>query len=271
MGTLRQHCPLVALLTLVAVLAGCTFPAMVSPTPEPTPEPTPIPTPIPTPSLTPQATATPEPTPDPAAVPSFEGGELVVTAIDGLRVRQRPGTGGVVVAGLLPLGTELEVVMGPIPVDGLAWYLVIDADPDEPQFTEGWIAAGYEPEAFLRSTGRTSPDTRTLASFALSGPAEYGPVEIDGEDHAIRWEAVDPERTRCTFSVSLAAGAAAPIPAIRATIGGNAVPGTLQPGFFAAQPEIRGQVFVSVEGDCAWTLAVVRVPEPEPEPSPTGS
>jgi hypothetical protein len=264
-GFVRQLCPLVA---LVVMLAGCTFPEISSPTPVPTAEPTLQSTPDPTATPTPEATPTPDPTTDPAAIPSFEGGEIIVTAIDGLRVRQRPGTGGMVVAGLLPLGSELEVVMGPLPVDGLGWYLVIDADPDEPEFTEGWIAAGYEPDAFLRSSGRFSPDPRTIASFALTGPAEYGPVAIDDEQHAIRWAAVDPQRTRCTFSVSLAAGSSPPIPAIRATIGGNVVPGTLQPGFFAAQPEIRGQVFLSVEGECAWTLAVNRVPA-EPEPSPT--
>ncbi len=67
-------------------------------------------------------------------------------------------------------------------------------------------------------------------------------------------------------------GSADPIPAIRATIGNDLVPGTLQPTFFVAQPTIRGQVFLTVTSDCAWTLAIARVlsatPEASPSPSP---
>ena len=79
--------------------------------------------------------------------------------IDGLRVRQRPGLASNVVAGLLPLGAELQVVMGPIPTDELGWYLVTDADPADPEFGEGWIAAGFEPDAWLAPTGETAGET----------------------------------------------------------------------------------------------------------------
>jgi hypothetical protein len=153
--------------------AGCTFPALVSPTPTPSPVPTASPTL--TPTATPSRPPSASPTPDFADVPSFGGGEIVATATDGLRVRQRPGTKGVVVAGLLPLGTELEVRLGPIPVDGLGWYLVADVPDGEPEFDEGWIAAGFEPEPFLRSTGRTADDSPVVAAYALTGDAEYGP------------------------------------------------------------------------------------------------
>jgi hypothetical protein len=67
--------------------------------------------------------------------------------------------------------------------------------------------------------------------------------------------------------VSLAKGGGEPVPAIRATIGNDLVPGTLQPGGFDALG-VRGQVFVTVATDCAWTLVIELVIEPEPTESP---
>ena len=248
---------------VVLVLAGCVLPPLATPTATPSP--------TPSPSVTPNPTSTPSPspssTPDLGAVPDFTAGELVTTAIDGLRVRQRPGLGSNVVAGLLPLGAELQVVMGPIPTDELGWYLVADADPADPEFGEGWIAAGFQPEAWLAPTGDTASKTPYLASFAFTGDADNGPVEVGSGDHAIRWVAVDPERTSCQFAVSLAEGGGEPVPAIRATIGNDLVPGTLQPGGFDALG-VRGQVFVTVASDCAWTLVIERVVEPEPTDGP---
>ncbi len=258
-----------ALLLVVAAVSGCTFPSLETPTPAPSPTPTPSPTVTPAPTPSPTASPSAEPTPDLADVPSFSGGEIVATTIDGLRVRQRPGLSSLVITGLLPLAAELEVRMGPIPLDGVGWYLVADADADEPSFGEGWIAAGFEPTAFLRPTGRVADDSPVLASFALTGDAEFGPIEIDDEHHAIRWVAVDPGARRCTFTVLLEPADGDPIRAIRATIGDDLVPGTLQPTFFMAQPELRGQVFLVVESTCSWALFVTRVPAPGDEPSPT--
>lgn len=203
-------------------------------------------------------------------MPRFSAGERINTTLDGLRVRQRPGTMSTVVTGLLPIGSELQVVMGPILVQGTGWYLVTDADPDEPQFEEGWIASGFEPEAFLASIGASPDETPFVASFAQTGSAEYGPIEIGDGEHAIRWIATDPEHVRCEFAVLLAVGAAEPVQAIRATVGNGVVPGTLQPGSFAALG-VRGQAFVTIESDCAWTFVIVRVPDPLDEPSPEPS
>lgn len=266
MGVTVLRRPLAAL--AIGVLAcGCTFPSLATPTQSPTPSPTP--SPIPTATPPPPGTPPPSPTPDLAEVPVFGGAEIVATAIDGLRVRQRPGTNSVVIAGLLPMGAELEVRLGPIPVDGLGWYLVDDADSDEPEFGEGWIAAGFEPEPFLRSTGREVDESPVVAAYALTGDAEHGPIEIVDADHAIRWIAVDPEGIRCRFGVMLEPADGEPVTAIRATVGDTVVPGTLQPSFFAAQEAVRGQVFLSVESDCAWALSVVRAPPPGGDPSPS--
>lgn len=248
------------------MLAGCTFPPLETPTPRPTPSPSP--TASPTPPPTPSPSPTPSPTPAPI-VPDYDAGEIVVTTIDGLRVRTLPGVDQPIVTGLLPLAFELRVVMGPIPLDGLGWYLVADADARGPDFTEGWVAAGHEPEPLLASTGRIDAEAPFVASMAQGGDAEQGPIEIGEGDHAIRWVAVDAERRRCQFAVSMAAaGGGVPVPAIRATIGTGIDRGTLQPQSFAALG-LRGPVFVSVVSDCDWALTILRVaPTPTPSPSP---
>jgi hypothetical protein len=254
-----------AAVVLVLVVVGCTLPPLATPTPTPSPTPSPS---AATPSPTPSPTPTPEPTPDAGAIPAFTAGDVVTTLISGLRVRRLPGTDSQIVAGLLPLDAELVAVMGPVQVDGFGWYLVADADTTEPAFDEGWLAAGYEPDPFLASTGRRAEDTLLIASFAGTADAEHGPVAIADQHTRIRWLARDPELVGCRFAVSLAVGSAAPIPAIRATLGATTIPGTLQPAYFADQPTLRGQVFVTVDSDCAWTFVFERVP-PEPEPTPT--
>jgi hypothetical protein len=249
------------------VLAACTFPALRTQAPALPPSPTPSATVAATPA------PTPSPTPEPtvAAVPTFGAGDLLATAIDGLRVRQRPSLSSLVVTGLLPLGAVMEAVMGPITVDGIGWYLVADADAREPQFEEGWIAAGAGPEPFLVATGETSASSPFVASFAQTGDAEYGPVSIaEDADYTIRWIAIDPDEVRCDFAVQLAEGDAAPVPAIRATIGNDVVPGTLQPTSFDALG-VTGEVFVMVTSDCDWAFVIQRVADASPMPSPTGA
>ena len=251
---------------LAVLLAACTFPPLVTPTPRAPPFQSPAPE---TPSPTPSPTPTVEPTPVPEA-PTYDAGQIVATSIDGLRVRSLPGVDRPIVTGLLPFAFELTVVMGPIPVDGLAWYLVADADPREPNFDEGWVAAGYEPEPLLAPTGRFTEDSPYVVSLATTGDAEHGPIEIGEGDHAIRWIALDPERRRCSFAVSMATGGAQPVPAIRATIGTGVDRGTLQPQSFDAMG-VRGPAFTSVTSDCAWALTILRVPfvaTPTPDPTP---
>ena len=147
---------------------------------------------------------------------------------------------------------------------------MLDAGEQDLGFDEGWVAAGYEPEPFLVSTGSSASGSLTAVGLAGTGNADHGPVEIaDDADYAIRWVAADPERQRCAFTVSLQVGTDEAVPAIRATLGGDVVPGTLQPNAFDALGT-RGQVFVLVESDCDWALAIVRVPEATPEPAPSG-
>ncbi len=253
------------MLASFALLAACTLPPLETATPSPSPSPTATPSPTASPTE-PPVTPSAEPTPDPAAIPDFAAGEIVASLIEGLRVRQRPGVDATIIPGLLPLNAELEVVMGPFPVDGFGWYLVRDADPAEPQFAEGWVAAGYDPDPFLRATGRAAEAVPFIASLAATGDAEEGPIEIGDGDHAIRWIARDPEGVRCSFAVSLATPGGEPVQTIRATVGSGIDRGTLQPQTFAALG-VRGTAFVSVASDCTWALVMLRVPAPDPSPS----
>ena len=248
------------------LLSGCTLPPLVTPTPSATPAPTPTASPTPTQRPSP----TTSPTPDLSAVPDFRAGDLVATRIDGLRVRQRPGPSAVVVTGLLPFDAELQVVMGPILVDDLGWYLLTDADEDEPQFEEGWVAAGFDPEPWLARTGDSPNGSPYVASVATTGDADEGPIEIGEGDHAIRWVASDLDGSGCRFAVSLAQGDGDPVTAIRSTVGdGDLVPGTLEAPAFDAL-EVRGQAFIAVRSDCNWALVVQRVRSPGPSPAPSG-
>lgn len=255
-------------LCLLVLLSACTLAPL--PTPTPTPSPTAPPTPSPTPTPTPLPTPTPQPTPDVGSLPRIPGGEVASTVVDGLRVRQRPGTSTVVLTGPVPLGSEVGVVMGPVLVEGQGWFLVTDVDPDEPAFGEGWIASGLRPEPYLSATGRTVDGTPVLASYAELGDAEYGPIDIADGNHAVRWIAVDPEGRRCQFSVAMTDADSTDVPAIRATIGNQVVPGTLQPQAFAALG-ITGLAFVTISSDCDWALAVVRVPPATPAATPSAA
>lgn len=254
----------VALLAALALVGACTLPPLETLTPRPSPTPTPrSPTPIPT-----RVPSSASATPDLGAIPSFHGRDVVETTFAGLRVRDRPGTDARIVTGLLGDRAALEVVMGPLVVDDLGWYLVTDADADEPAFEEGWVAAGFAPEANLRSTGEVAADSPVVRSLAHVGDAEFGPIPIPDERHVIRWVAVDTSGQGCRFGISLTAGSGPPVPAIRSPVSDNQlVPGVLPSSFFVGQPELRGQIFLTAETDCAWTLAVLRE-EPAPSASP---
>lgn len=249
------------------VLAACTLRPLPTPTIRPSPSPTPSPI-VTVPPPPPSPTPTPVPTPDRGAIPNIASGELAVTQIDGMRVRQRPGTDAPTVTGLLPLGAELEVVMGPFIAGDLGWYLVTDVDPDEPDFDEGWIAAGFEPEPFLRGSDTRVEDSPWLHGMAGFGDAEEGPVDIGRGDHLVRWIATDPERSGCRFGVSLAETGGEPVRAISATVGSGVDRGTLQPQQFAAVG-VRGSAFVTVTSDCDWALVIGRAMNPDASASPS--
>lgn len=210
------------------------------------------------PTAEPTAAPSPSPTSDANAVPVYVAGSMVETHIGGLRIRARPGTQERVVSGLLPEGANLLVALGPVFVDGYGWYLVQDSDTDDPEFTEGWVAAGFNPDPYLVPTVFELADNPFVAGFAHDANGEYGPVRLTDANYAIRWIAAPPTIDGCSFAVDLRRGTDPTVPAIRATIGAVVAPGVLSSDFFADHQELVGDLFVTVTSNCRWALTFVR-------------
>jgi hypothetical protein len=241
-------------LTCLAILvAGCVMPLEV-PTPSPTSSPTATPLPTAGPTQEPSVAATP----GPANVPRFTPGSLVVTNAPGLRVRSRPATGAVLET--LGAGAQLLAGMGPIMIDGLGWYLVRDADDADPEFNEGWVAAGFEPDPFLVSAGFGTDDNPYLGGFADTASGEFGPVRIPERRVAFRWIAATDGEEVCNFAVDLGGSSGEPVRVVRTPVGTFPASGDLPPDFFEANAELAGNVFVLVQSDCAWAVSFVEVP-----------
>jgi len=205
----------------------------------------------------PPPTATPVPTPGPDKIPTFTAGTTVATNVGGLRVRSGPGTNqGVLVS--LPIGARLVVELGPVRTDGYGWYLVRDADQHDPIFTEGWAAAGFMPDPFLVAATFSVPFNPIVAGYSLEGDGEFGPVRIEDANYEIRWVASTVTGSGCSFSVDLVPSSGVAVASIRATVGSAPAPGDLNAAFFAAHPELIGDVLVRVTTTCSWALTVLR-------------
>ena len=264
MSSIRR---VVSLLLALPLLAGC---LLMEPMPSSTPRPSP------TPSATAETSPSLVPTPSPSAgpqladVPLFTAGGQAATNAPGLRVRSRPGVDQRVITSL-GVDAQLLIALGPVWVDDNGWYLVRDADADDPEFGEGWVSAGFEPDPFLIPASFEVGRNPYLAGFAHDADGEFGPVFLPDANVSIRWIAAPLTADGCDFFVDLAAGSGGPVSAIRATIGGVPAPGELFSQFFA---EHRGLVdtdlFVSVTSDCSWALTFVHQ-RPEPTPAPPAS
>ncbi|MGH2455878.1 MAG: hypothetical protein ACRDHD_06435 [Candidatus Limnocylindria bacterium] len=258
--------------TIIAALltAGC---AIIQPAGTPTPgadasvEATPsVPVETPLPSAEPSVEATP----GLADVPAFAPGSRAATNVPGLNVRSRAGTEQRRIT-TLGVDANLLIGLGPVMVDGLGWYLVRDADDDDPAFGEGWVAAGFEPDPFLIPAAFDIAFNPYLAGFAHDASGEFGPVILPGRDVSIRWIASPLSERGCSFAVDLRPGAGEPVPAIRATLGSAPAPGELFSQFFASHPELTGDLFVTVTSECSWALTfVLASPHATPSPAPGG-
>jgi len=241
---------------LVLVLAGCLF---GSPSPSPSASASPSMLASEAPGSLAPATATAVPTPGPDDIPTYTAGTKVSTAASGLRVRSGPGLSQGVLT-LLPTGSDLVVELGPVRADSWGWYLVRDADAAEPTFTEGWVAAGFVPTPYLVPATFDLPFNPIVAGYAHEGNGEFGPVRIEDANYAVQWvAAVLPGGGGCSFSADFVPGSGDAIPAIRATLGTAPAPGNLYGDFFAAHPELVGDVFLRVTSDCGWALTFIRV------------
>ncbi len=221
------------------------------------------------PSVTPSVTGptplptdgpTPAPTGNPDAVPVYTAGSTVETHIAGLRVHARPGTDERVVTGLLPEGAGLLIAQGPLFWDDYGWYLVDDVDAGDPEFTQGWIAAGFNPDPWLVPTVLDVADNPFIAGFANDTDGEYGPVRITDANLQIDWVIAPPTPDGCSFAVDLRSGSGNPVQAIRSTTGSVVAPGVLYPQFFSDHPELTGDLFMTVTSTCRWALTFERVP-----------
>jgi hypothetical protein len=252
---MRRPAPLV-LLPLTVLLGGCLL-GNPSPSPSASAVASGLASVAPSGSL-PPASATPAPTPGPDAIPTFTAGTRVTTSASGLRVRSGPGLSQGVIT-LLPTGSNLVVELGPVRTDSHGWYLVRDADADEPTFTEGWVAAGFMPSPFLSPANFELPFNPIVAGYAHEGNAEFGPVSLQDANYEVLWvAAVLPGGASCAFSADLVPGSGTAVPAVRATLGTAPAPGTLHSDWFAGHPELVGDVFLRVTSDCSWALTFVR-------------
>jgi hypothetical protein len=150
--------------------------------------------------------------------------------------------------------------MGPIVVDDLGWYLVRDADPADPRFEEGWVAAGYEPDPFLISGGPSPDENPYLGGFADVASGEFGPVSIPEGRVSFRWIAATDEEQVCNFAVDLSAESGEPVRAVRTPVGAFPASGELPPDYFEANDQLVGNLFVEVQSNCAWAVSFVRAP-----------
>jgi hypothetical protein len=134
----------------------------------------------------PSVTATAEPSieasPTATTKPQFAPDSIAVTVSDRLLVRSKPGVGkdSQKLAPLLPLGTRLFVIKGPVPASGYDWYLV---QPLRGAGPAGWVAAGDRGgEPWLDVAAVSCPSRPDLVTIAAIDPnialACYGAEEL---------------------------------------------------------------------------------------------
>ena len=145
-----SHRPVIVLLLTVVLVAGCG-----SSGPSPSPASSTVPLPAPTSSIeVPGSTASPAlpPTPTPKPRDPFLG-QVAVTVSDNLRVRSEPRVAddSIKYEPLLPLGTELRVLDGPVSGSGYTWYKVAPVSfAMSDGAGSGWVAmAGKDGEPWI--------------------------------------------------------------------------------------------------------------------------
>jgi hypothetical protein len=136
------------------VLAGCGSQAPASQPEQRTPLPSSLSSPDPGSAATFEVTIVPgstppEPTPDgtpsPSLPPSFEAGLMLETVADRVRMRSQPSVGqdSRMYEPVLPLGTQLQALEGPVAGNDRWWYRVVLAEPDQHLVggvRDGWVA-----------------------------------------------------------------------------------------------------------------------------------
>ena len=138
----------------------------------------------PTSPRSPEASRIPSPTdpasaPAPAATPepAIGIGSAVETVSDRIRVRSAPGVSddSVKYEPLLPLGTELLVVGGPVEASGYTWWQVEPQSFALQEATVGWVAmADHDGEPWIALSGDASPQLAMAISDVARMPVGKG-------------------------------------------------------------------------------------------------
>ena len=160
--------PLIA----VVIVIGCTAPSTSDTPPGSTSQ---APTEAPTHAGTPVASALATPTAVPTQTPTERGltaGTIAATVVDGLRVRSQPRVSddSTKYEPLLPLGTQLVVLDGPVSASGYLWYEVVPLTTRP--LPHGWVSsAARDGEQWLGDGRFECPpipdDFRALAALPL--------------------------------------------------------------------------------------------------------
>jgi hypothetical protein len=144
MRGMNRH-PIIALLSLIVLCAGCSSSvALMPPSPSAPPSAEAASTEIP--AATQALPTTPTPLPSASPRPSRPASTVrrnaaAVSVVDGLRVRSKPriSDDSQMYEPLLPVGTQLYVLDGPVTASGYTWYeVVLLGSGRTPQ---GWVAA----------------------------------------------------------------------------------------------------------------------------------
>ena len=153
--------------------------------------------PVPTPAVTPR------PVPPALAADSLA---VVTAAGDGLRVRSAPGTGSdsKKLTPLLPKGTRMLIVDGPVVADGYDWY-EIQTDTFEGAIDlYGWVAAAdKDGGAWIKPTAPACPAELDAMAIAMTSPMDllacYGDAQFDVIVRAV-FSPIDTEGESCPWS-----------------------------------------------------------------------
>jgi len=174
---MRSSSSVLALIVASVLVGGCGSPlapasdgSMASKSPTPSSPASPLDSPSPSPTLPP----TPAPTESNTAVSkptnSFVGSVVTTLADDGLRVRSEPRVSddSLKLDPLLPLGSQLYVLEGPVSASGYAWYQVVPLMSRD--LPSGWVAsADREGQPWIAADDFDCPplptDFRSLAAL----------------------------------------------------------------------------------------------------------
>jgi serpin B len=174
-------------LAVLFVVAACD--TSVVPSASPSAAASPIPSPSSTPASSPDASQLPsEPPTSGAPAGDVVPGALAVTVSDRLRVRSRPEVSDASVryAPLLPAGTQLEVLEGPVEGSGYLWVRVAPVDVNlDGGVDDGWVAiADHDGTPWVEASAAPLAINVVQASVEREAPDRADAKRAAGEVNA---------------------------------------------------------------------------------------